>query len=130
MSDLRLNVEQLIELRGIWLTHLPADAAEYVFRSRASGIGIKPHSELDLLVGGSGKLPVHALADAQPTRHAIPAVMSVISFRGCGAFDTCKPNSTRRNVLDPYCPAALGWGARTLLCYGTRMAHELAPLHP
>lgn len=42
---------------------LPSDARASVFGSRATGIGLKPHSDLDLLHEAAAPLPLATLAD-------------------------------------------------------------------
>jgi len=83
MAELHLNAEQLNELRGILKTHLPPDASVHAFGSRASGIGLKAHSDLDLLVGGQGKLPLRDLANLREalTESNLPFSVDILEAR-------------------------------------------------
>lgn len=55
-------------MRRILQTHLPGGVRVSVFGSRATGRGLKPHSDLDLLIDSLEELPTMAIADV---RHAL-----------------------------------------------------------
>lgn len=63
MAELQLTAGQLKDLRHILATHLPEDAKVSVFGSRATGLGLKPHSDLDLLINSPRKLALLVIAD-------------------------------------------------------------------
>lgn len=50
-------------VRRILRTHLPNGARVSVFGSRATGRGLKPHSDLDLLIDNPGELPLATIAE-------------------------------------------------------------------
>ena len=54
-------------------------------------------------------------------------VMNAIGFRGRVAYDTSKPDGTRRKLLDVSRLAALGWTAKTPLRDGIARAYAKAP---
>ena len=57
MAELHLPSAQLEALRRLLASHLPVGVKIQVFGSRATGIRLKPHSDLDLLIVGPEKLP-------------------------------------------------------------------------
>ena len=63
MAELQLPAAQLEALRPILASRLPVGAKIQVFGSRATGIRLKPHSDLDLLIVGQEKLPLLLLGD-------------------------------------------------------------------
>ena len=63
MAELHLPAAQLEALRHILASRLPVGAIILVFCSRATGIRLKPHSDLDLLIVGPEKLPLLLLGD-------------------------------------------------------------------
>ena len=63
MAELHLPPAQLEALRHILASRLPAGLKIQVFGSRATGIRLKPHSDLDLLIVGPEKLPLLLLGD-------------------------------------------------------------------
>ena len=63
MDDLHLPPAQLEALRRILASRLPVGLKIQVFGSRATGIKLKPHSDLDLLIVGPEKLPLLLLGD-------------------------------------------------------------------
>ena len=63
MAELHLPSAQLAALRHILASRLPAGVKIQVFGSRATGIRLKPHSDLDLLIVGPEKLPLLLLGD-------------------------------------------------------------------
>ena len=63
MAELHLPSAQLEALRHILASRLPAGLKIQVFGSRATGIRLKPHSDLDLLIVGPEKLPLLLLGD-------------------------------------------------------------------
>ena len=58
-----LTPPQLAVVQDILRRWLPQAARITVFGSRATGVGLKPHSDLDLLVDTPVPLPISALAD-------------------------------------------------------------------
>ena len=63
MAELHLPSAQLEALRRILASHLLVGVKIQVFGSRATGIRLKPHSDLDLLIVGPEKLPLLLLGD-------------------------------------------------------------------
>ena len=63
MAELHLPSAQLEALRHILASRLPVGVKIQVFGSRATGIRLKPHSDLDLLIVGPEKLPLLLLGD-------------------------------------------------------------------
>ena len=63
MAELHLPPAQLEALRHILASRLPAGVKVQIFGSRATGIRLKPHSDLDLLIVGPEKLPLLLLGD-------------------------------------------------------------------
>ena len=63
MAELHLPAAQLEALRHILAARLPVGVKIQVFGSRATGIRLKPHSDLDLLIVGLEKLPSLLLGD-------------------------------------------------------------------
>ena len=63
MAELHLPSAQLEALRHILASRLPAGVKVQIFGSRATGIRLKPHSDLDLLIVGPEKLPLLLLDD-------------------------------------------------------------------
>ena len=57
MAELHLPSAQLAALRHILASRLPVGVKIQVFGSRATGIRLKPHSDLDLLIVRTEKLP-------------------------------------------------------------------------
>lgn len=67
MADLHLPPAHANRVRHILWAHLPKGARVSVFGSRATGRGLKPHSDLDLLIDGPGPVPLATIGDL---RHA------------------------------------------------------------
>ena len=65
MTELLLPPAQADCVRRILWTHLPSGARVSVFGSRATGRGLKPHSDLDLLIDSPVELPLMAIADVR-----------------------------------------------------------------
>lgn len=63
MAELYLLPAQAEFVRRALGRHLPRGARVRVFGSRATGRGLKPHSDLDLLIDCPVELPLAALAD-------------------------------------------------------------------
>ena len=68
MPEVHLSAAQVERVRGILQAHLPGGTRVSVFGSRATGRGLKPHSDLDLLIDSPLDLPLRAVADV---RHAL-----------------------------------------------------------
>ena len=65
MAELLLSPSQADCVRRILWIHLPSGARVSVFGSRATGRGLKPHSDLDLLIDSPVELPLMAMADVR-----------------------------------------------------------------
>jgi predicted nucleotidyltransferase len=65
MAELQLTPAQADAVRHILARYLPPGAKVSVFGSRATSRGLKPHSDLDLLIDSQAALPLLALADAR-----------------------------------------------------------------
>lgn len=63
MAELCLPAAHAECVRRILRAHLPIGTRVSVFGSRATGRGLKPHSDLDLLIDAPGELPLAAIAD-------------------------------------------------------------------
>ena len=63
MAELHLPSAQPEALRHILASRLPVGVKIQVLGSRAMGIRLKPHSDLDLLLVGPEKLPLLLLGD-------------------------------------------------------------------
>ena len=63
MAELHVPLAQLEAVRHILASRLPVGVKIQVFGSRATGIRLKPHSDLDLLIVGPEKLPLLLLGD-------------------------------------------------------------------
>ena len=63
MAELLLSPPHADCVRRILSANLPSNTRVSVFGSRATGRGLKPHSDLDLLIDSPGELPLTALVD-------------------------------------------------------------------
>jgi predicted nucleotidyltransferase len=63
MAELLLPPTQADCVRRILWAHLPSGTRVSVIGSRATGQGLKPHSDLDLLIDSPVELPLMTLAD-------------------------------------------------------------------
>ena len=63
MAELHLLPAQADFVRRALGSHLPRGARVRVFGSRATGRGLKPHSDLDLLIDSPVELPFAATAN-------------------------------------------------------------------
>lgn len=63
MTELCLPPAHADWVRRILLAHLPRGARVSVFGSRATGRGLKPHSDLDLLIDNPHELPLAVIAE-------------------------------------------------------------------
>ena len=63
MAELLVSPEHADGVRRILWAHLPRGARVSAFGSRATGRGLKPHSDLDLLIDSPVELPIVTLAD-------------------------------------------------------------------
>lgn len=63
MTELCLPPAHADCVRSILLAHLPSGARAIVFGSRATGRGLKPHSDFDLLIDSPRELPLAAIAE-------------------------------------------------------------------
>ena len=65
MPELHLLPAQADCVRRILWAHLPSGTRVSVFGSRATGRGLKPHSDLDLLIDSPVELPLMTMADVR-----------------------------------------------------------------
>jgi predicted nucleotidyltransferase len=63
MAELFLPRAQADHVRAILKAELPSGARVSVFGSRATGRGLKPHSDLDLLIDSPIELPIMTIAN-------------------------------------------------------------------
>jgi uncharacterized protein len=63
MAELFLPQAQADHVRAILKAELPSGARVSVFGSRATGRGLKPHSDLDLLIDSPIELPIMTIAN-------------------------------------------------------------------
>ena len=83
MAELHLSAGQLAELRAILEAQLPAGAIVQVFGSRATGIHLKPWSDLDLLIDTPGGLSLRTMADLREklTESRLPFSVDLLETR-------------------------------------------------
>ena len=62
-DDLHLAPAHAAIVQQTLRQHLPKGSRVRVFGSRASGLGVKPHSDLDLLIDTPGGLSIAVIAD-------------------------------------------------------------------
>ena len=79
-EELHITEPQRALLQQILARHLPAGAVVEAFGSRATGVGLKPHSDLDLLVRAPRPLTVRELSDLREalSDSALPYAVDVI----------------------------------------------------
>ena len=65
MAELLLPPAQADCVRRILWAHLPSGARVSVFGSRATGRGLKPHSDLYLLIDSPVELPLMSMANVR-----------------------------------------------------------------
>lgn len=63
MAELLLSPPHAECVRRILGANLPSNTRVSVFGSRATGRGLKPHSDLDLLIDSPAELPLMTMAD-------------------------------------------------------------------
>jgi uncharacterized protein len=63
MAELFLPQAQADHVRAILKAELPSGARVSVFGSRATGRGLKPHPDLDLLIDSPFELPIMTIAN-------------------------------------------------------------------
>ena len=63
MAELHLSAAHADSVRGILRAHLPAATRVRAFGSRATGKGLKRHSDLDLLIDSADEIPLSVVAD-------------------------------------------------------------------
>ena len=83
MAELHLPSAQLEALRHILASRLPVGVKIQVFGSRATGIRLKPHSDLDLLIVGPEKLPLLLLGDLREalSESGLPFSVDIVEAR-------------------------------------------------
>ncbi len=87
MVELRLLPAQAEFVRGILHAHLPSGVRVSVFGSRATGRGLKPHSDLDLLIDSPAELPIMVIADVREAlaESNLPFAVDLLDRRDAGA---------------------------------------------
>lgn len=63
MTELRMSTAHADGVRRILRAHLPSGTRVSAFGSRATGRGLKPHSDLDLLIDSPADLPLLTIAE-------------------------------------------------------------------
>ncbi|MFZ4652281.1 MAG: nucleotidyltransferase family protein [Rubrivivax sp.] len=83
-EELHITEPQRAVLRQILERHLPAGTVVEAFGSRATGVGLKPHSDLDLLVRAPRPLSIRELADLREalSDSPLPYAVDVIEPQG------------------------------------------------
>ena len=87
MPELMLSPKHADEVTRILQAHLPQGARVSVFGSRATGRGLKPHSDLDLLIDSPAELPIAVLADLREAlaESDLPFSVDLLDRRDAGA---------------------------------------------
>ena len=87
MAELLLPLAQADCVRRILWAHLPSHAKVSVFGSRATGRGLKPHSDLDLLIDSPVELPLMAMADVREalSESDLPFAVDLLDRRDASA---------------------------------------------
>lgn len=87
MADLHLLPPQADCVRRILWQHLPVNTRVLAFGSRATGRGLKPHSDLDLLIESPAALPTATLANLKDAlaESSLPFAVDLIESRDCSA---------------------------------------------
>ncbi len=83
MAEVRITPAQAECVRRILRTHLPEEARVTVFGSRATGRGLKPHSDLDLLIESPEAVPLAVMADLRDalTESDLPFSVDLVERR-------------------------------------------------
>ena len=87
MPELHLLPAQANCVRRILWAHLPSGTRVSVFGSRATGRGLKPHSDLDLLIDCPVELPLMAMADVREAlaESDLPFSVDLLDRKDAGA---------------------------------------------
>ena len=87
MAELLVSPEHADSVLRILREHLPRAARVSVFGSRATGRGLKPHSDLDLLIDSPVELPIAALAGLREAlaESDLPFSVDLLDRRDAGA---------------------------------------------
>lgn len=85
MTELCLPTAHADCVRRILLAHLPSGARVSVFGSRATGRGLKAHSDLDLLIDSPGGLPLATVAELREAFAESNLPFSVDLLQRCDA---------------------------------------------
>lgn len=87
MAELRLPPAHAACVRRILPAHLPRGARVSVFGSRATGRGLKPHSDLDLLIDSPTELPLAAIAELREAfaESNLPFAVDLLQRRSASA---------------------------------------------
>jgi uncharacterized protein len=87
MAELFLPPAAADHVRRVLRTHLPDGARVSVFGSRATGRGLKPHSDLDLLIDSPVELPIMAIADVREalTESNLPFTVDLLDRKDASA---------------------------------------------
>ena len=85
MTELCMPTAHADCVRHILRTHLPTGTRVSAFGSRATGRGLKPHSDLDLLIDGPGELPLVTIADLREAFAESDLPFSVDLLERCDA---------------------------------------------
>lgn len=87
MAELHLLPAQADCVRRILWGRLPSGTRVSVFGSRATGRGLKPHSDLDLLIDCPVELPLMAMADVREAlaESDLPFTVDLLDRKDAGA---------------------------------------------
>lgn len=95
MPELHLLPAQADCIRRILGTHLPSGTRVSVFGSRATGQALKPHSDLDLLIGSPLELALMTMANLREalSESDLPFSVDMLDRRDASAEFLAQVNS-------------------------------------
>ena len=94
MAELHLTPAQCELVRSLLRQRLPAGSRVRVFGSRATGLGLKPHSDLDLLIDAPDELPLSIVGDLREAlaESALPFSVDLLQARDASEGFLAKAN--------------------------------------
>jgi predicted nucleotidyltransferase len=94
MPELHLTPAQCELVSSLLRQHLPLGSRVRVFGSRATGLGLKPHSDLDLLIEAPNELPMSVIGDLREAmaESALPFSVDLLQARDASEGFLAKAN--------------------------------------